>query len=62
MNARDSKKRTIDELPVVSEYTDVFPDDLTGIPAERHVEFRIDLVPGAVPVARAPDRLAPSEM
>ncbi|GJT89247.1 putative reverse transcriptase domain-containing protein [Tanacetum coccineum] len=41
---------------------DVFPEDLPGIPPARQVEFQIDLVPGAAPVARAPYRLAPSEM
>ncbi|GJQ89786.1 putative reverse transcriptase domain-containing protein [Tanacetum coccineum] len=40
----------------------VFPDDLPGLPSSRQVEFRIDLVPGAAPVARAPYRLAQSEM
>ncbi|GJS36253.1 hypothetical protein Tco_0534635 [Tanacetum coccineum] len=40
----------------------VFPEDLLGIPPTRQVEFRIDLVLGATPVARAPYRLAPSEM
>nr|GFC49300.1 DNA/RNA polymerases superfamily protein [Tanacetum cinerariifolium] len=40
----------------------VFPEDLSGIPPARPVEFQIDLVPGVVPVARAPYRLAPSEM
>ncbi|GKF45650.1 hypothetical protein Tco_0135452, partial [Tanacetum coccineum] len=39
-----------------------FPEDLLGIPPTRQVEFRIDLVLGATPVARAPYRLAPSEM
>ncbi|GKG07321.1 hypothetical protein Tco_0330290, partial [Tanacetum coccineum] len=36
--------------------------DLPGIPLARQVEFQIDLIPGAAPVARAPYRLAPSEM
>nr|GFB67363.1 putative reverse transcriptase domain-containing protein [Tanacetum cinerariifolium] len=40
----------------------VFPEDLPGLPPIRPVEFQIDLVPGAAPVARAPYRLAPSEM
>ncbi|GKC61173.1 putative reverse transcriptase domain-containing protein [Tanacetum coccineum] len=40
----------------------VFPEELPGLPPPRQVEFRIDLVPGAGPVARAPYRLAPSEM
>ncbi|GJT67195.1 putative reverse transcriptase domain-containing protein [Tanacetum coccineum] len=40
----------------------VFPEDLPGLPPVRQVEFQIDLIPGAAPVARAPYRLAPSEM
>ncbi|GKB16252.1 hypothetical protein Tco_0850175 [Tanacetum coccineum] len=40
----------------------VFPEDLSGLPPQRQVEFRIDLVPGATPVAKSPYRLAPSEM
>ncbi|GJX63013.1 putative reverse transcriptase domain-containing protein [Tanacetum coccineum] len=40
----------------------VFPEDLSGLPPTRQVEFQIDLTPGAAPVARAPYRLAPSEM
>nr|GFD43496.1 putative reverse transcriptase domain-containing protein [Tanacetum cinerariifolium] len=40
----------------------VFPEDLSGLPPTRPVEFQIDLVPGAAPVAQAPYRLAPSEM
>ncbi|GJS83260.1 putative reverse transcriptase domain-containing protein [Tanacetum coccineum] len=43
-------------------FLEVFPEDLPGIPPVRQVEFQIDLVPGAEPVARAPYRLAPSEM
>nr|GFA60841.1 putative reverse transcriptase domain-containing protein [Tanacetum cinerariifolium] len=41
---------------------EVFPEDLSGLPLTRPVEFQIDLVPGAAPIARAPYRLAPSEM
>ncbi|GJW62652.1 putative reverse transcriptase domain-containing protein [Tanacetum coccineum] len=40
----------------------VFLDDLSGLPPAREVEFRINLIPGAMPVARSPYRLAPSEM
>ncbi|GJT40748.1 putative reverse transcriptase domain-containing protein [Tanacetum coccineum] len=40
----------------------IFPEDLPGLPPTRQVKFQIDLVPGAAPVARAPYRLAPSEM
>ncbi|GKD88117.1 putative reverse transcriptase domain-containing protein [Tanacetum coccineum] len=42
--------------------SEVFPKDLPGLPPVRQVEFQIDLIPGASPVARAPYRLAPSEM
>ncbi|KAJ9536161.1 LOW QUALITY PROTEIN: hypothetical protein OSB04_un000662 [Centaurea solstitialis] len=61
-NRDEAKKRTVADVPVVSEYPDVFPDDLPSIPFERQVEFWIDLVPGAALVAKAPYRLAPPEM
>ncbi|GJW17496.1 putative reverse transcriptase domain-containing protein [Tanacetum coccineum] len=57
-----SKGKRLEDVPVVQEFPEVFPEDLPGIPPTRQVEFRIDLVPGATPVARAPYRLAPSEM
>ncbi|GJT31799.1 putative reverse transcriptase domain-containing protein [Tanacetum coccineum] len=50
------------ETTCVQEFPEVFPEDLPGIPPTRQVEFRIDLVPGATPVARAPYRLAPSKI
>ncbi|GJX80742.1 putative reverse transcriptase domain-containing protein [Tanacetum coccineum] len=43
-------------------FPEVFPEDLPGLPPTRPVEFQIDLILGAAPVARAPYRLAPSEM
>ena len=49
-------------VPIVCDYPEVFPEDLPGLPPEREIEFQIDLVPGAQPVAKAPYRLAPSEM
>ncbi|GJS53413.1 putative reverse transcriptase domain-containing protein [Tanacetum coccineum] len=57
-----SKEKRLEDVPVVQEFPEVFPEDLPGIPPTRQVEFRIDLVPGATPVARAPYRLAPSKM
>ncbi|XP_024995239.1 uncharacterized protein LOC112528443 [Cynara cardunculus var. scolymus] len=56
------EKGTVQGVPVVNEYPGVFPDELPGLPPERQVEFRIDLVPGVAPVARAPYRLAPTKM
>ncbi|GJY26660.1 putative reverse transcriptase domain-containing protein [Tanacetum coccineum] len=57
-----SKEKRLEDVPVVQEFPEVFLEDLPGIPSTRQVEFRIDLVPGATPVARAPYRLAPFEM
>ncbi|KAI3821446.1 hypothetical protein L1987_09014 [Smallanthus sonchifolius] len=56
------EERRLDDIPIVRDYSEVFPEDLPGLQPSRQVEFRIDLVPGAAPVARAPYRLAPSEM
>nr|GEW72120.1 reverse transcriptase domain-containing protein [Tanacetum cinerariifolium] len=49
-------------MKMTLDFPEVFPDDLPGLPLARPVEFQIDLIPGAVPVARAPYRLAPSEI
>nr|GEW36694.1 putative reverse transcriptase domain-containing protein [Tanacetum cinerariifolium] len=54
--------KQLEDVPVVRDYPEVFPKDLPGLPPTRPVEFQIDLIPGAAPVARAPYRLAPSEM
>ncbi|GJW36078.1 hypothetical protein Tco_0058998 [Tanacetum coccineum] len=50
------------EVPIVQDFPEVFPEDLPGIPPTRQVEISNRLIPGAAPVARAPYRLAPSEM
>ncbi|KAK8934655.1 hypothetical protein KSP39_PZI014259 [Platanthera zijinensis] len=55
-------KASVSEVPVVSEYADVFPKDLPGLPPQREIDFAIELVPGAKPVARSPYRVAPKEM
>nr|GEZ88079.1 reverse transcriptase domain-containing protein [Tanacetum cinerariifolium] len=57
-----SEKRRIEDVPIVRNFSEVFPEDLPGLPLTRQVEFQIDLIPGAAPVAQAPYRLAPSEM
>ncbi|GJX61088.1 putative reverse transcriptase domain-containing protein [Tanacetum coccineum] len=56
----DEKK--LDDIRVVRDFPEVFPDDLSGLPPVREIEFRIDLIPGASPVVKSPYRLAPSEM
>ncbi|GKG45212.1 hypothetical protein Tco_0495290, partial [Tanacetum coccineum] len=48
----------LSDISVVRKFKDVFPEDLSGLPLQRQVEFRIDLVPGVTPVAKSPYRLA----
>ncbi|GKE54263.1 putative reverse transcriptase domain-containing protein, partial [Tanacetum coccineum] len=57
-----SGEKRLEDVPIVRDFPEVFPEDLSGLPPTRQVEFQIDLIPGAAPVARAPYRLAPSEM
>ncbi|GJU01979.1 putative reverse transcriptase domain-containing protein [Tanacetum coccineum] len=57
-----SEKKRLEDVPIVQDFSDVFPKDLSGLPLIQQVEFQIDLIPGAAPVAQAPYRLAPSEM
>nr|GEX44039.1 putative reverse transcriptase domain-containing protein [Tanacetum cinerariifolium] len=56
------ERKKLKDVPVVWDFPKVFPEDLPGLPPARPVEFQIDLIPGAAPVARAPYRLAPFEM
>nr|GFB42063.1 putative reverse transcriptase domain-containing protein [Tanacetum cinerariifolium] len=53
---------TVKDIPIVQDFPEVFPENWPGLPPARPIEFQIDLIPGAAPVARAPYRLAPSEM
>lgn len=52
----------LQEIPIVRDYPDVFPEDLPGIPPERDMEFRIDLVPGTTPIYKRPNRMAANEL
>nr|GEU67482.1 reverse transcriptase domain-containing protein [Tanacetum cinerariifolium] len=58
---KKSDEKRLKDIPVVREFPEVFLEDLPDLPPVRQVEFQINLIPGAVPVARAPYRLAPSE-
>nr|GEX99769.1 putative reverse transcriptase domain-containing protein [Tanacetum cinerariifolium] len=59
---KKSNEKRLENIPVVREFLDVFLEELPGLPSVRQVEFQIDLILGVAPVARAPYRLAPSEM
>ncbi|GJR27434.1 putative reverse transcriptase domain-containing protein [Tanacetum coccineum] len=59
---KKSKEKPLEDVPVIRNFPKVFPEEFPGLPPPREVEFRIDLVSGAEPVARAPYRLEPFEM
>ncbi|GJW65834.1 putative reverse transcriptase domain-containing protein [Tanacetum coccineum] len=66
-NLKQLKTMKVNELKlknilVVREFLGVFPEELSSLPPYREVEFRIDLIPGVVPIAKSPYRLAPTEM
>ncbi|GKD35002.1 putative reverse transcriptase domain-containing protein [Tanacetum coccineum] len=56
------EEKRLEDVPIIREFSEVFPDDLPGLPLARQVKFQIDLVPGVALVARTPYRLAPAEM
>nr|GEZ27830.1 putative reverse transcriptase domain-containing protein [Tanacetum cinerariifolium] len=59
---KEPAKKQLQDVPVICNFPEVFPDDLPGLPPPRQVEFKIELIPRAAPVTRAPYRLAPSEL
>jgi hypothetical protein len=52
----------LEDIPVVCEYPDVFPDDLPGMPPDRDIEFVIELQPGTAPISKRPYRMPPKEL
>jgi hypothetical protein len=54
--------KSIEDVPVVREYPDVFPEELPGMPPDRDLEFVIDLIPGTSPIAKRPYRMVALEL
>ncbi|MCI61750.1 cellular nucleic acid-binding protein, partial [Trifolium medium] len=52
----------VEELPIVCEFPDVFPEDISDVPMKREVEFSIALVPGTSPISMAPYQMSASEL
>src|SRR4051812_28096064 len=52
----------LEDIPVVHDFPDVFPEELLGMPPDRCVEFIVDLIPGTAPISRRPYRMAPHEL
>ncbi|KAI5352716.1 hypothetical protein L3X38_005608 [Prunus dulcis] len=61
IDTRDHELK-LEDIPVVQEFTDVFPKDLPGLPPHRKIEFTIELVPGTNPISQAPYRMALAEL
>ncbi|GKD79412.1 hypothetical protein Tco_1342033, partial [Tanacetum coccineum] len=57
-----SEEKRLEDVPIVRDSLEVFPEDLPVLPPMRQVKFQIDLVSSAAPIVRAPYRLAPSEL
>ncbi|KAL5554707.1 hypothetical protein UlMin_042108 [Ulmus minor] len=55
-------KVELNEVPVVKEFVDVFPEELLGLPPDREVTFEIEVLPGIAPISKAPYRMAPAEL
>ena len=53
---------TLDNVPIVQEFSDVFPEDLLCLPPDRELEFEIELLPGSAPVFIPPYRMVPAEL
>eukprot|EP00253_Pinus_taeda_P002210 PITA_02210 len=60
-NQKD-KTAMLDNIPVVQDFADVFPEEVPGLPPKRDVDFTIELIPGAAPVSRAPYRMSVPEL
>ncbi|XP_070034731.1 uncharacterized protein [Nicotiana tomentosiformis] len=58
----DAKVPTLESVPVVSEFLEVFPDKLSGIPPDREIDFGIDVMPDTHPISIPPYKIAPSEL
>ena len=60
----DSKRGQVNlgDIPVIKEFSDVFPKELPGFPPEREVDLVIEVLHGTVPISRTPYRMAPTEL
>ena len=56
-NSKENEKSELRNIPVINEFMDVFPDEIPGLPPKRDIDITIDLVPGSVPISKAPYRL-----
>ena len=55
-------KSQIEQVPVIREFLDVFPEKLNFTPSNREVKVRVELIPGVAPISKTPYRMAPAEL
>ena len=60
--SEEPKRIEANEVPIVKEYLDVFPEDLSDLPPDREIEFTIDLVPGIEPISIPLYQMAPIKL
>eukprot|EP00253_Pinus_taeda_P018204 PITA_18204 len=60
-NSKD-KSISLNSIPIIQEFTDVFPEEIPGLPPQRNIDFTIELIPGVAPVSQAPYRMSTPEL
>ena len=58
----EATNEKLEDIPIVKEFLDIFPEVLPGLPPDREIEFSIKLLPGIGPLSKAPYRMAPAEL
>ncbi|KAL5563785.1 hypothetical protein UlMin_033532 [Ulmus minor] len=62
VNKSMEAKGNVEDVPIVRDFVDVFPEELPGLPPNREIQFEIELLPGTAPISKAPYRMAPAEL
>jgi hypothetical protein len=62
VSVQHTTAKNLEDIPIVREFPDVFPEDLPGLPPDQDVEFTIELLPGIVPISRQPYKMTPKEL
>ena len=58
----EKARPSVSNIPTVSDFPDVFPEEFPGLPPQREIEFAIDIIPGAASASITPYRMAPLEL
>ena len=62
LNSIENKKPILEDHAILREYKDVFPEEVSGLPPRRDIDFSIELVPRTVPMSRTPYRMSTPEI